>query len=88
LPPEADHELWMARVHRRAHAVHRVMLASTRGVVNARGLGALGWRGLSTILSEVANDKRLPGSERLLAQETERWMSERLARDRPRQQLA
>jgi hypothetical protein len=36
----------------------------------------------------VANDKRLPGSERLLAQETERWMSERLARDRPRQQLA
>jgi hypothetical protein len=88
LPPEAGHELWMTRVHRRAHAVHRVMLASTRGVVNARGLGALGWRDLSAILSEVASDQRLPGAERLLAQETARWMSERLARDGPRQQLA
>jgi hypothetical protein len=88
LPPEADNDLWTARVNRRAHAVHRVLLASERGVGNARGLGALGWRRLATILADVANDDWLHGSERLLAQETAGWMSERLARDEPRQQLA
>jgi hypothetical protein len=76
-----------ARVNRRAHAVCRVLLASGRGVANARGLGALSWHRIATLLSE-AGDDWLHASERLLAQGTARWMSERLAREEPRGQRA
>ena len=84
LPPGADGDAWTARVRRRAQAVHRVMQASSRGVRNARGIGALGWSHLHSILDEAARADSLFKSERIVAARTARWMNERLASARDR----
>jgi hypothetical protein len=83
LPPGYDSDAWIGRVHRRAHAVHRVMQASGRGVRNARGVGAIGWRHLQAILADAARSESLPTTEQSLAAATEHWMSTRLARAAP-----
>ena len=78
LPPGADNDVWTSRIRQRAHAVDRVLRASSRGVRNARGIGAVTWRQLQSILIDASRSQLLFASERALAGSTARWMGERL----------
>jgi hypothetical protein len=79
LPLGADSDTWLTRVNRRGQGVHRVLLASTRRVNNARGIGALRWHSLLSILDDAAGSDLLPSSERRLAAGTVDWVRDRLA---------
>lgn len=85
LPPGADGDAWIARVNRRAHALHRVLNASGRGVRNAHGIGAITWRDLHAILVDASRSSFLHAPERMLAKCTAEWMDERLAALRTRE---
>jgi hypothetical protein len=78
LPVEADDDVWMARVRRRATRVNRVLQATGRGVANVRGMGPLTWMALHDVLMDAAESSFIATSERLLAMTTGKWMADRL----------
>ena len=84
LPLEADDDVWLTRIRRRAARVGNVLHTTARGVSNLRGMGPLTWTALHDVLTDASESSSVATSERELAMLTARWMAERL-RSRSRQ---